>query len=46
MSGKTKAAMDEVALTMKDPGTFEEAMSQSDAWHWKKACAEELEEFV
>ena len=31
VSGKTKAATDEAALTMKDPGTFEEAMSRSDA---------------
>ena len=38
--------MDKVALTIKDPSTFEEAMSQSDAWHWKKTCAEELKEFV
>ena len=46
MSGKAKAATDKAALTMKDPGTFEEAMSRSDVWHWKKACTEELEEFV
>ena len=31
---------------LKDPTTYEEAMSRGDARHWKRACAEELEEFV
>ena len=34
------------ALVMKDPVTYEEAMSRNDAVYWKKACAEELEAFV
>jgi len=35
-----------MALIIKDPVTYEEAMLGSDAIYWKKACAEELEEFV
>ena len=35
-----------MALMMKDPVTYEEVMSRSDAIHWKKACTEELEELV
>jgi len=31
---------------LKDPTTYEEAMSRGDARHWKRACTEELEEFV
>jgi len=31
---------------MNDPITYEEAMSRSDATHWKRACTEEMEEFV
>jgi len=31
---------------LKDPTTYKEAMSRGDARHWKRACAEELEEFV
>jgi len=31
---------------LKDPTTYEEAMPRGDARHWKRACAEELEEFV
>jgi len=34
------------ALVIKDPVTYEEAMSRNDAVYWKKACAEELEAFV
>jgi len=34
------------ALVMKDPVTYEEAMSRNDAVYWKKAYAEELEAFV
>jgi len=33
-------------LVMKDPVTYEEAMSRNDAVYWKKACIEELEAFV
>ena len=31
---------------LKDPLSYEEAMSQPDAIHWKRACAKEIEEFV
>jgi len=31
---------------LKDPTTYEEAMSRGNARHWKRACAEELNEFV
>jgi len=31
---------------LKDPTTYEDAISRGDARHWKRACAEELEEFV
>ena len=31
---------------LKDPLSYEEAMSRPDAIHWKRACAEEMEEFV
>ena len=31
---------------LKDLTTYEEAMPRGDARHWKRACAEELEEFV
>ena len=31
---------------LKDPTTYKEAMSRGDTRHWKRACAEELEEFV
>jgi len=31
---------------MTDPSTYQEAMSRPDAIYWKKACAEELEQFV
>ena len=34
------------ALVIKDPVTYEEAMSRNDAVYWKKAYAEELEAFV
>ena len=34
------------ALVMKDPVTYEEAMSRNNAVYWKKACTEELEAFV
>ena len=34
------------ALIMTDPSTYQEAMSRPDAIYWKKACAEELEQFV
>jgi len=34
------------ALVMKDPVTYEEAMSRNDAVYWKKAYAEELEAFI
>jgi len=34
------------ALVMTDPSTYQEAMSRPDAIYWKKACAEELEQFV
>jgi len=30
---------------LKDPTTYEEMMSRGEARHWKRACAEELEEF-
>jgi len=33
-------------LVIKDPVTYEEAMSRNNAVYWKKACAEELEAFV
>ena len=45
LSGKTKE-LQETALTTKDPMTYEEAMSWSDANHWKRACVDELQEFV
>jgi len=32
--------------TLNNPTTYQEAMSRRDAVHWKRACAEELEEFV
>jgi len=31
---------------LKNPTTYEEAMSREDTRHWKKAYAKELEEFV
>jgi len=31
---------------LKDPTIYKEVMSRGDARHWKRACAEELEEFV
>ena len=31
---------------LKDPLSYEEAISRPDAIHWKRACAEEMEEFV
>jgi len=34
------------ALVMTDPSTYQEAMSRPDAIYWRKACAEELEQFV
>ena len=34
------------ALVMKDPVTYEKAMSRNDAVYWKKACAKELEAFI
>jgi len=33
-------------LVMKDPVTYEEAMSRNDVVYWKEACAKELEAFV
>ena len=45
LSGKTKE-LRETALTAKDPMTYEEAMLRSDANHWKRACVDELQEFV
>jgi len=33
-------------LVMKDPVTYEEAMSRNDVVYWKKACTKELEAFV
>jgi len=34
------------ALTMTDPTSYQDIMSRVDAIYWKRACAEELEEFV
>ena len=34
------------ALTITDPISYQDAMSRADAIYWKRACAEELEEFV
>jgi len=34
------------ALVMKDPVTYEEAMSRNDVVYWKKACAKKLEAFI
>ena len=34
------------ALVIKDPVTYDEAMSRNDVVYWKKACAEKLEAFV
>jgi len=31
---------------LKDPTTYEDAMSREDARYWKRACTEELKEFV
>jgi len=45
LSGKTKVPP-ERAFIINDPITYEEAMSRSDATHWKRACTEEMEEFV
>ena len=38
--------MNKAIEILKDPTTYEEAMSRGDARHWKRVCAEELEEFV
>ena len=35
-----------LTLTMTDPSSYEEAMSRHDAIKWKRACAEEMEQFV
>ena len=34
------------ALIIKDPVTYEEAMSRNDAVYWKKVCTKELEAFI
>ena len=34
------------ALTMTNPTSYQDAMSRADAMHWKRTCAEEIEEFV
>jgi len=31
---------------MTNPTSYQDAMSRADAIHWKRACAEELEEFI
>ena len=38
--------MNKAIKILKDPTTYEDAMSRGDARHWKRACAEELKEFV
>jgi len=46
---KTPRGMEQAnkaAEMLKDPTMYEEAMSRGDAMHWKRACAEELEEFA
>jgi len=45
LSGKIKVPPKK-AFIVNDPIMYEEAMSRSDAMHWKRACAEEMEEFV
>jgi len=45
VSGESEEPQNTV-LVMKDPVTYEEAMSRNDAVYWKKVCAEELEAFV
>jgi len=43
--GKSKKPQNTV-LVIKDPVTYEEAMSRNNAVYWKKACTKELEAFV
>jgi len=35
-----------IVLMIKDQVIYEKAMLRSNAIYWKKACAEELEEFI
>ena len=37
--------MNKAIEILKDPTTYEEAMSRGEARHWKRACTGELEEF-
>jgi len=45
VSGESKEPQN-TALVIKNPITYEEAMSRNNAVYWKKACAEELEAFI
>ena len=43
---KSTKQVNKAVEVLKDPTLYKEAMSREDAVHWKRACTEELEEFV